>query len=433
MSPMGRKAPDPSVFKIREPVAGVEANLNPEDLRDFYNRTRLSAIVDDDGDYIVPNYPRYASGEYPALDNLIQSGVAPREEYTHSVALPKGIVKQLDYQYADYNKKAQEIFSKIPYNAYNRKYLGNLGKMISLKGLNNISSSVDLEKALKEIVKMMSRYEEYTEKVNVPNAYTEDLSSMRKVRALEEDLVSKDDEAFRLSALYQIARAANETPKSRIPPEAEFRKMTLDEQREWADSLGISKKLEGIRLQTYDDLDAILFSLAEEGNDLDEVISKEHVRKLRDFKYAPDIKKVVEAEGWKLAPNYMALEQRADEHNNCLISSRYDEKIAFKECLVLTKGNATAEIELTKDEYGNIKDTKVKQIKGPSNKELMFTDDTESTFSNLFYEVNGIASDIRGMNVNDDEGMEKVISDIFAKHVIQPASPHLVSAINRRF
>ena len=139
------------LYKLRE---SSDTTFNPKEipdkLRDFYNRTRLGAHVDEDGDYIVPYYNRYLAHSDKELQDILNR--FPLEEYTNTIVIPKDIVKHLDHQYTDYNKKAREIFSNIGHYDESQRFLGSLGKMMPLKGLNNIASSVDLDKALDEII-----------------------------------------------------------------------------------------------------------------------------------------------------------------------------------------------------------------------------------------------------------------------------------------
>jgi len=148
------------------------------------------------------------------------------------------------------------------------------------------------------------------------------------------------------------------------------------------------------------------------------------VRKLREareipFKYSRDVQDVIAQTNWRLPADKYALKQIGKDQHHCV--GGYGDKIRSHSCLILTKPNKTAEIQLQVKRDGTIESANINQVRGPSNAVLEPDD-----------ELKQIASALVGKNVKGDDA-EKILSDIFAKHIIRPVPQHIMNAVHARF
>lgn len=459
-------------------------NIKPA-LKDLYNYTRLYADVDDEGNYIMHRIkPRHLIG----LHKLVRENIIPvmGNTYHPKGLIPRNIVKQIDHQYADYVKKANELFrpsidkwsNQLAMDEIededrmygNRRTIGTvghiqdslidgpLGKYLSLKALNNISSSTNIDKALKEIFYYLSNIAYIRPATREQNMTDKVLHSVKDIR--KQNAFNYDNEA-EIKKLQEIRRLLidkiPDTQKDnsvKFLNELDFKNLSLDEQREYIQSLKYGDLFDELTAKDISNEAAKLYTDADnEGNDIlmydrvpyDEQVFVDTIKEIEQqsvpYNYSSDIINAFESRGWHLIRSAKEMKEIGREQNICLsepYSSGYAEKVREKKSLIAHKygSDATAEIDVYVDEYDEIISTRVIQIKGYDNEELLYEDETRVTWSDLSYEVRDIATEIVGMKIHDtysDDEISQKISDIFAKHIIRPASPHLVGAINRRF
>jgi hypothetical protein len=118
------------------------------------------------------------------------------------------------------------------------------------------------------------------------------------------------------------------------------------------------------------------------------------------------------------------LRARGMDMHHCV--GGYGPKVRGNECIILTKGDQTAEIQLKLDKTGEVvTSAKINQVKGPYNRVDEPDEELQSIATGLVGKrIKDIPPELDDDNADgyDDDGLpsEQDICDIFMKHHIKP-------------
>jgi hypothetical protein len=340
-------------------------------IRELYSAMRGTGYIDKDGDLIA----HYVSDFGPTASNqtflrkAAKNGAIQYDERTDTYIMPKAIVKKLDPYYKDYNTSVQGLQAKYKEffpnaltaeaNTYQKPghpiteyehFWRRLGKIMSLRGMKNLSKSSNLQGAFNEIGPFLDdKYRDLTWR-RAQNGLGMEYNSMNELRGVGQTIADIEAERYRQERVRQ----------QRI------------EQRE---------QTEGMTDQEVYDM----FN--------------------QPFEYTPGMLQVTEQNGWRLPEDEADLIVRGREVHNCVGSpyQNYAGKIQSKNTLILIKENITAEIGLKVDKEGTIKGAHIVQIQLPSNKPARdWTAEEQQQMSVARKEIEGMAQQLLNQSVNTE-------------------------------
>jgi hypothetical protein len=282
-----------------------------------------------------------------------------------------------------------------------------IGAIMSYRGIKNVNKSINKVKAFREIKDWLA--DNYTDIMHGTHKKYRDIDSLNDMR----DYIQEQDR--------QKKEQEHRVILKKVLDKFKINNVTLSKE-----------ELDLLEAQPVD----ILNSLVDEMTNSDQIASLRSydaseqsrlfdlVRKLREareipFKYSNDVQDVIAQTNWQLPADKYVLKQIGKDQHHCV--GGYGDKIRSHSCLILTKPNKTAEIQLQVKRDGTIESANINQVRGPSNAVLEPDD-----------ELKQIASALVGKNVKGDDA-EKILSDIFAKHIIRPVPQHIMNAVHARF
>jgi hypothetical protein len=413
-------------------------------VKDIYRILRGIANIDEEGNLIATRGAKYFGGlgqfylgdPVQNMHNTVEERalhkehIIPYEKESFSYMIPRELVRKIDPYYKDYNTSLKQLFEGI--DNLDDRTKTRIGEIMNLKALKNISKSTNKQNAFKEIKEFLDDFHIQTAK------YGDTFDSLNQIRDYTNLLNQRRDENARQHAIGDLANDML-TEQRLLNGQNEYENF-------YNDATKIRKKLKKEHAQTpvediknlsreynnrieqykYDHADEIERARIErariERAQEEERRRKEIELKHTPFEYSNDILESVENTNWTLPATHADLEERGKQMSHCV--GGYGPRVRNHDCIILTKGDSTAEIQFNIDKKkGIITQAFINQVKGPHNR-LDKPDD----------ELDYIAAELVGKSINNidnNDALENEISDIFMKHLIKPTN--IVNALNRRF